>query len=306
METKLVNKVTTIRTVCVFLAVAANVVITNTIAAFAAVLLTVKNKLILIDAYDQIVLNGTSGVTLDTKVLRKTMSNLAFKCAQATLAYANSVNNNTLANLVKFKPYMLNRLTKEEIAVICQQIRNAANANAGALNFGIAASDITDLQSAIDLYLLSSSNPRQARITKKTAGGQIKKLIKEIYNDQFKGQMDIMINTLFISNPEFVKNYFFAREIIDLGSTKTKLRGSITDSNRVPLVNVSVIMRLAGQSAIAYQTLTLIDGTFEIVPVIPGNYDITYELRGFAIQTELNYHFKPGSEKKHKIILLLP
>lgn len=304
MNQKLINRVTAARTVVSFCNTPSSIVITAPITAFAGEVLTVSNKLVLIDGYNQIVLKGTKGVTIDTRQMRKTMTDLAFKCAQATLGFANSQNNSSLADSVNYSMSALDAFTKEEISDVCAAIRKATDVNIdGASLYGITDADVTDLQAAIDLYLVATSNPRQAVITRKMAGDQIKKLVKEIYAYDFKKQMDVMVNTLLISNPKFVANYFAAREILDLGSTITKLRGTVTAPDNHPLLNVSVTLRLPGQSAISYQTHSLINGSFEIVGIIPGNYDISYQLPGFISYFENNNHFKPGTEIIHHIIL---
>jgi hypothetical protein len=90
----------------------ANTTITAGIPAFAIALAAVKGKMILINSFNQIGEGTTKGVTLDTNGLRKTMTGLALKCANATLAFANSTNNNTLAALVNFSESKLNGLKK--------------------------------------------------------------------------------------------------------------------------------------------------------------------------------------------------
>ena len=61
----------------------------------------VKSKMVLVNALNQIASGTSRGVTLDTKLIRGAMTNLAYKCAIATLAYANDMENNTWRVLVK-------------------------------------------------------------------------------------------------------------------------------------------------------------------------------------------------------------
>ena len=304
METYLTNKVTAANTVVAFCLKKPAQNATNPITAFAPVLATVQNKLTLINGFDQIVVNGTSGVTLDTTNIRITMVSIADKCANAVLAFANFTSNNTLAATVKYSPSALAKMSKKGIITVCQAIQKAASDNiTDAVNYGIILTDPTDLQSAIDLFSTDSTDPRQAAINRKKAGQEIERLVKEIYAIQFKGLMDVMFNTLKSKNKALVDTYYSAREIIDLGTTHTKLRGSITDPNLMPLFKALITLTAPGKSEILYQTFTLINGTFDIVLIKPENYDITYSIEGFITQKQLDFHFKPGYETKHKIVL---
>ena len=114
METYLTNKVTAANTVVAFCLTKPAQKATNPITAFSGVLLTVQNKLTLINGFDQIVVNGTSGVTLDTTNIRIAMVSIADKCANAVLAFANFTSNNTLAATVKYSPSALAKMSKKE------------------------------------------------------------------------------------------------------------------------------------------------------------------------------------------------
>ncbi|MBI4946512.1 MAG: hypothetical protein HY840_08940 [Bacteroidetes bacterium] len=192
---------------------------TSGMAAFAPALAQSQAKLLLIDQLDQIAITTTKGVTLDTKALRKSMTSIALKCSNAVHAYATATNNNTLKAQVNYAQSTLDRLKKEEIDDVCQTIRDVTNTNIAAVQtYGVAAADVTTLQTTINLYRTGSQNPRQALINKSDAIKQIKELIKDITQTTFKELMDKMVLTLKASNPNFVNKYFLAREIIDLGS----------------------------------------------------------------------------------------
>ena len=62
----------------------ANTATTAGIASFATVLGNAKAKMVLINSLNQIGAGTTKGVTLDTNGIRKAMTALALKCANAT------------------------------------------------------------------------------------------------------------------------------------------------------------------------------------------------------------------------------
>jgi len=299
-DTNHVNMIRTTHDFCVD-----NAAATVTITAFAGLVTSVNTKLTLIDSLDIVALGTTTGVTLDTNALRKTMSDIAYKCASATFAYASSVNNNTLAAQVKFRRSEFDAFKKEEVDNICQGIHDVANTNIAAVTpFGIKAIDLADLQTAINLYNASIQGPRQARISISSAKSQIKDNIKVVIQNLFKNQMDRMVDTLKVSNKIFFDEYHQAREILDLGSTVGKLRGTVLDNNGDPIQNATVTMHLAGVAAVVYTATTDADGKFVISPVSPGDYDIFANATGFQQFSEINVHFGPGKEIRRTITLL--
>ena len=248
MDNKDTNRANMIRTTLQYCA--DNSSATSGILAFAPVLVQAQAKLLLIDQLDQIAIATTKGVTLDTKALRASMQSIALKCANAVIAYATSINNNTLKAKVNFTESDLKKMKKEEVDDVCQTIREVTDANmANAQNYGVGPADTSDLQTTITLYRIAVQNPRQAIINRSDAKKQIKQIIRQIINTIFKGQMDKMVSTLKTSNPNFVNKYFLAREIIDLGKTTGKLRGTTTDPAKKPLQKAAIILRLTTQTA---------------------------------------------------------
>ncbi len=303
-DTKLTNRINMIGTVIGFCD--ANPAPTAGIPAWAAALADVKAKKVLIDGYNQVGTGTTTGVTTDTKVLKTTMTRMAWKCARATLGYANSVNNNSLKAIVKISETELNRLPKEDVDDRCQDIHDAANTNsAGAANYGLVVpTDITDLQSAIDLYRLGMQNPSQARLTIKQAKKEAKKLTDELIEEKLEGQLDVMVDTLKASNRTHWDMYKAARSIIDLGGTFAKVRGVITDKNGgLPLANVKFTVSEAGTSNVVKQVVTDAEGKFTSGQLAPGNYDLKWELKGYMMVSELNVNIPAGKELQRKFAM---
>lgn len=282
----------------------ANTAITAGIPSFGTVLGSVKSKMVLINSLNQIAEGTTKGVTLDTKALRKEMTALALKCANATLAFANSTSNNTLAALVNYSESKLNGLKKEEVDDVCQAIRDATDANiAGASSFGVTPTDVTDLQAAIDLYRISSQNPRQAIITRSQAKKQVATMVREVIDDLLVKQLDKMANTLKLTDKNFVDGYKQSREIIDLGSTTAKVRGTVLDENDVPLRHVIFTIYEAGTTNEVAKTKTDVKGKFGIAKIPAGMVDFVWELEGYKTVTETEVKISAGKELKRKVVM---
>lgn len=301
MENKESNRVDMIRNTTKFCD--DNTAATAGITAFAPVLATAKTKLSLIDSLNEIAIATTKGVTLDAKKIRTDMTVLALKCANAVFAYAASINDNTLKAKVNYTEAKLNKFKKDEVDDVCQTIHDVTDANiANVQNYGITAADVTDLQTSTDLYRIAINSPRQAIISKKDANRQIKTLIREIIDNIFEPQMDKMVGTLKASNPSFVKKYFDARQIINLGSTKGKLRGTTKDKDEVPIQNVTITVKKTGTTEVVAQTKSEKNGTISAI-VPPGNHDIFVEHPDHNTITETDVRFGPGKELKRKYVL---
>ncbi len=189
--------------------------------------------------------------------------------------------------------------------LVSQGIHDAANANAVAVAaYGVTATDITDLQAAIDLYRLATQNPRQAIITCSQAKSQAKQMIKEVIADLLVGQMDVIVDTLKLSNRPHWDGYKHVREVIDLGSTTAKVRGTVVnDDNDSPLANVLFVVLEVGTENVVKQALSDGEGKFNVAGIAPGTYDFRWSLDGFMTEFEGNVVVAAGKELKRKVSL---
>jgi hypothetical protein len=281
-----------------------NTAATSGISMFATVLGQVKTKMVLINGLN-IIAGGTSkGVTLDTNALRTAMESLAAKCAAGTYGFGSSTSNNTLKALVNYKEYQLQGIKKEDVDDVCEKIQQATDTNiAGAMTFGVAATDPADLLIAINLYRTATQNPRNAIIAKSQANDNAVQMVGEIIKDLFEDQLDRMVETLKVSDNAYWKAWKQAREIIDLGSTTGKARGSVKTELDVPLSNVKFSIFNAGTTDLVKFVITDAKGRFNAPGLLPGNYDFKWELAGYITVTESNFKLSAGKEVQRKIVM---
>lgn len=277
---------------------------TSGIPAFANTLSAIKAKVVLVNSLNQIGSGDTKGVTADTNLLRQTMTDLALKCGSATLAFANVEHNNTLAALVNFTRNKLNKLKKEDVDDVCQGIKDATAGNiAGAMSYGVSASDVSDLQAAIDLYRQKVQSPRQAIISRSQAKKQVVAMVREVIDFLLEQQLDVMVNTLEVGNKNFCAGYELAREIIDLGTVHTKVKGDVRDVNDVPLVGVTFSVFEAGTTKLIAKVLTNKKGRYSVTKLPNVNFDLRWELEGFVTVSESGVHIKVGRIKQRKVVM---
>jgi hypothetical protein len=304
MENRDTNRMNMINAVIIYCL--ADTTSTAGITSFAGLVTSVQHKVVLVNGYN-IIGGGTSkGVTLDTGGIRKAMQDIAFKCARATLAFANSTQNNTLKALVNFTETKLSGEKKEDIDDVCEGIENATTANlAGAMGFGVLTTDPTDLGLAIALYRIASQNPRQAVITRSQAKANASELIRSTIDDVMEAQMDPGVDTLKLTNNNFWSGYYQSRDIIDLGSTTGKVRGSVKDVNDVPLSNVHFSIFKTGTTTLVQMVVTDAKGVFNSSDLLGGDYDFSWVLATYVTHTETNVHLGPGKELQRKVVLVL-
>jgi hypothetical protein len=298
-QSNYVNMIRAVLTYC-----AQNQSIVNSIPAFANHISIVTDKLSLIDGLNQIAHPGTTGVTTDAHNIRATMQNLALKCGYALSAYAATINNNTLRSKVNFKPEHFRKLKNDEADDRCQTIHDEALTHlAAASAFGYTAADVTDLQTAINIYRQSMTNPRQAIITRSQAIASIKATNRTIIDHHFKAILDNIVNTLRTTKPEFVRGYFLSRIIIDLGTTHAKVRGTIKNEEELPLTEATftIINSETKQTVVEVQTTT--GGKFNSGKLNPGTYDFIFAHPQYHTQTETNIRIAAGKELRRKITL---
>lgn len=192
------------------------------------------------------------------------------------------MNNNTLKELVKVTESSLQREKKADIDDVCERIQQATDANiATVVNFGAAATDPADLLTAIDLYRLAEQNPRASRISISVAIKNASEMISEVIKSLFKEKLDKMADTLKASNPDFASGWDRAREVINLGSTTGKIRGTVLDEMDVPKSNVKLTIYKAGTTDAVSTVITDAKGKFNASDLLPGDYDLVWELDGY-------------------------
>ncbi|MES2621984.1 MAG: hypothetical protein V4615_14130, partial [Bacteroidota bacterium] len=161
---------------------------------------------------------------------------------------------------------------------------------------------ITDSGSLVTLFLTSYGDPRAAIVTRSNAKTQADLVLNDIMDNLLAKQLDKMANTLRFTNPSWWNQYHLSREILDLGTTFTKLRANCVDVNGNPLKDI--VVSLFQNGVFIRSKKTDIEGLVSMVKIKPGNYDIKFEKEGLTTQIIFDYHFAPGSEKIHHITML--
>jgi hypothetical protein len=146
----------------------------------------------------------------EEKMIAKTLA-----VAGSVMAFATVNGDNGLAESMNISRSELNRYRDSVVAQRCQTVHDAANANIAALAaFGVLPADVTALQGLIDTYVALIPQPRNMITARKGATAEIGALVRDTMK-LLNRRIDRLMVQFSFSNPEFVKQYFDARIIID-------------------------------------------------------------------------------------------
>jgi hypothetical protein len=283
----------------------------NTAAATAAIIpfapkvAFIKGKIVLCESYIQQSDEPISGVRVSVDALRESIFEMVFPIGNAVFAYASSLtppDEELMAKAKVTKSKMMDEWSKEKFATESARLVALGTTHAAdILPMAITGTDLTDASAAVSLFDTVINSTRAAIVNRKTYGEHALTLLDQIMNVYLLKQLDPLANLLRFSNTIWFSNYRGSREIIDLGTTFTKLRVDAVDIEGDPIKGIQVSLKQAGVEK--YKGKTDTGGELHIVKVEPGNYDIEYSKDGFVSQTETDYHFAPGSEKIHHIVM---
>lgn len=135
-------------------------------------------------------------------------------------AYADDINDATLLGSMHYTYNSLIKDTTNQSIVDMQAIHDKAAAIAIALlaPFNVVATDLTDLQTAINAFAAGAPMKRALVVNTSAATSQLPPLFT-LQRKQLK-KLDHIVNTFKKSQPTFVTNHFNARKIVNLGKTQ--------------------------------------------------------------------------------------
>lgn len=134
------------------------------------------------------------------------------------MAYAEATGNPGLAEEMNVVASELRGYRDAIVAQRCQGLHATATANLAALaGYGIVAADLTDLQAAIDAYLVLVAMPRTKIVVRSVKTNDLGVLIRDT-GKLLDRRLDMLMRGFTVSQPDFYSQYTKARMIIDPAS----------------------------------------------------------------------------------------
>lgn len=185
----------------------------NAVSAF-------KAKIVEIEKEVETQVTDLEGYAMDKGQRKEVMVRKALAVANQVFAYAEDNGLTVLREKMDVRYSDLIAPRDAVVAQKCQGIHDEANAVIGSLgDYGIMATDLTELQGLIDAYEAVISAPRTAITVRKGATEAIENLIRE-GTTILKNRMDKLMSEFQVSDPGFYQEYFDARIVVNSGTKK--------------------------------------------------------------------------------------
>ena len=271
-----------------------------------------KQKVNEIDLLIQQKLIITTGLSVDKKNLKIQLADLTERVSGAVHAYADSINDNTLMNEVHYTEAKLRTMRDTVLIDVCRNVYNIANANAANIaGFGVDAVMLLTYNTSIGLFENKSPQPIEAREHSAMLTLVIREKEKEI-RAFLKNRFDKSINMLKASDPNFVKEYSNARQIIDAGirhlgdevlaetlEEMANLRGCITDADGNPIEDA--IIEISNETGVLSEEPDE-DGDYVHEAIPRGTYKVKVSCYGYLPVVE-EMEFNTNDEKIKDFVL---
>ncbi len=164
----------------------------------------------------------TDGITHDKALIQEAMAEATLEIANGICCYAETMNKMELLGKARLTMYDI--MSPRDFISLqrCVTIRNLTEEHLIPLgDYEITSSDLDDLSAKIALFENTIVKPRDIRAMKKASTAELKMLFREV-DRILKFRMDRMVRRLRRSHPQFYRDYFNARMIIDTGNRHSK------------------------------------------------------------------------------------
>lgn len=243
----------------------------------------------------------TVGKTLDKKALKIELVDEAYTLAAAVQAYASTINDNDLYQLVHFSRSALLATEDEELPQRCNLIlQQATDAQTQLVDFGVTPTTLTELEALITLWDTKSQQPRMAISERVAATQEIPELIQQA-DKVLKEQVDKLMEQFRASDPTFYDTYKSARKIVNAGhgTSMVNLTGQLVNANTQEPITNATVKDLNTDKQVPTDT----NGLFELTKTPTGDTQLFCQAPSYLDQT-VNIQVKTGMDPL--IIQMLP
>ena len=268
--------------------------IVNALPNFAGFLTALQSAITQIQTYGEQQMFDKKGLKVSKTQLKNTLVMLSADASRKLQAYAKFTNNQLLLSETKFTESDLKLAADTSLRDNAQGIYNRAQTNLAALAaYGLTAATQTTLLNAINAFVASIPKPRLGTADKKLSTLQVKNGF--VAADGALENIDMLVDILKLSQPNFYSNYKTARKIIETGTSTLSIKGQVIDAiTGEPIKGVKVTFSLDTTTTKSKATSiveTVVKKTAEkggfIIKSIPeGMYQVTLSKNGYTEQVE--------------------
>ncbi len=259
--------------------------IVATSPAFQAIFNTFRAKKSALVTSFELEAQAIKGIAMDKKQAKQLLATQFADVAALVYAFGFNAKNNTLKEAVNFSYTDLNRMKDDEITKVCANIRKAAWDNLVALaDYGVDQALIDSMDATFDNYQATTTGPRTAITNRRNYKTVIAEQIKEI-DSLLKNSLDKIAVKFKKNHPDFYRTYTYNRVIVDPKSSKTQLKGVVTDAeSKKPLAGVIVTAVINEKP---FTATTDLKGKYSIDTPVAGTYQLSFAHKAYHRIPEL-------------------
>jgi vacuolar-type H+-ATPase subunit I/STV1 len=164
----------------------------------------------------------TEGVTGDKEQVRDALEEKLSVVADALAALADETKNAELAAKVELNRSVIDRLSASDLNLAAKRVLEATAENLAALaDYGITATEQTDLAGAAELFANKKEKPREAIVGRRVETLSLPEAIDTV-RSIFRNRIDKMMTGFKRTEPDFYKGYVASRVIVNHAATIPK------------------------------------------------------------------------------------
>jgi hypothetical protein len=269
-----------------------NTSVTTTLPNFSINLSKLKTTCEQIHVIVEVQAADLSGTTSGKNDSRENLVVLGADTSRKLVAYATLVKNQKLLKEIKYTESDLRHLPDTTLADVVKLIYDRAQTHLASLaSYQITAETQAALLQAIDDYKLALPAPRVEKVSQVQATKQLAALFAT--GDEALAAMDVVVEIVRLTEPDFYAGYKSVRKIIESGSGKLSVKGLVTEvltGDAVPGVMVSFwpdgdMLKTVATGDASLVKKTAAKGGFNVSSLPAGTYRVTLQKPGYAEQT---------------------
>jgi len=234
----------------------------------------------------------TSGTTSGKNDSRENLIVLGADTSRKLVAYATLVKNQKLLKEIKYTESDLRHLPDTTLANVVKLIYDRAQTHLASLaSYQITAETQAALLQAIDNYKMALPAPRVEKVSQVQATKQLAALFAT--GDEALAAMDVVVEIVRLTEPDFYAGYKSVRKIIESGNGKLSVKGLVTEAHSgEPLPGVVIsfwpdgdMLKTDATGDASLVKKTAVKGGFNVSSLPAGTYRVTLQKPGYAEQT---------------------
>jgi len=269
-----------------------NVDITTALPNFSINLSKLKTTCEQIHIIAEAQANDISGTTVGKNHFREKLVVLGADTSRKLVAYATLSNDQKLLKEIRYTESDLRHLSDTILANVVKLIYEGAQTHLALLaNYLITSETQSALLKAIDDYMLVLPAPRVRKVSQVQATKQLAALLAT--GDEALVAMDVVVEIVRLTAPDFYTGYKSVRKIIETGNRKLAVKGLVTEAltgEPIPGVVISFwpdgdMLKTAATGKASLVKKSAAKGGFVVSSLPAGTYRVTLQKIGYTEQT---------------------